>query len=82
MEGHQNGSHNELYEKVGRIEGTLGGLDAKIDRFIETYGPASADTERRLRAVEGEVQRAKGMAAIIGGALGLLASYVKDWFHR
>ena len=74
-----NGSHSDIYEKVGRVEGTLNGLDKKIDRLLDSH----ATTQERLGRLEQLAAKATGIAVVISALVGVTASSIRDaFFHK
>ena len=78
---HSNGAHNDLYEKVGRIEGTLDSLDKKFDELILAFSTNRDATSARVSKIEGEMNRAKGFAAAVGALSGIITSSIRGIVH-
>lgn len=88
---HRNGSHSDLYEKVGRLEGQViegfAGLNAKLDRFLVVYDQHVRTEEDRIGVLEErvskntqDISRAKGIAGVIAATVSVGASFAKDLF--
>lgn len=73
---------NQLYEKVGKIEGLLVSLDHKLTEFIERDLIAHSDLEKRVRVLENEKSRLLGIASVLSALVGFAVSWAKDWFTR
>lgn len=65
-------SNTEIFERLGRIEQTL----ARIDERTKSHDSAHGDHEQRIRALERDNDKRKGVMAtlslfssIVGGAL-------------
>lgn len=82
-------SHNDLYEKVGRIEGIVISLDKKLSEFIDasneqrkSFEQSDKSLEARIRKLENDKYLVQGAFAVVSGIFGFMASWLRDWFMK
>ena len=71
---------NKIYQSVGRLEGTVDGINNRLDRMNGTV----ANNTKRVNKNAGELNKIKGYALAIGGVAGLavqpIMSILKKFF--
>lgn len=69
---------SDLHRALGRIEGLVEGIDAKIDGMNGTV----KHHDDRIREVESAQSRAAGRQSVIGSIAGLIGGALAAWFGR
>jgi len=72
---------NDIYSRLGNLEGTMRGVDKKIDTFIAHDTEAYEALEKRVRSLESERSKLYGIVAGVSAVVGFAVSFVKDWLH-
>ena len=80
----ENQNHNhklrlyDVYEKIGKLEGTVYQMDKKLDMVINDYGI-------RINKVETNCDTIKGKAAgigMVGGFIGAIIGFLISFFKK
>lgn len=72
---------NDIYSRLGNLEGTMRSVDKKIDTFIAHDTEAHEALEKRVRSLESERSKLYGIVAGVSAVVGFAVSFVKDWLH-
>lgn len=76
--GTDNGDHNALFEKVGKLDGLVQGIDCKIDQILESVG----GLDKRVRRVENESAKVKGWALGIAGTISVVMGLARELIFK
>jgi hypothetical protein len=70
-------NNEQLHRDLGRVEGTVSAVAAKVDRIEAKLDAALAHIERQKGARRATIAIASGIATLVGFLAGLIGTYIK-----
>jgi len=78
----ENQSHYALFEKVGRIDGTVTSLEKKMDSLLGGFTDYQKSIDERVKSLERDRSNIMGGVLAISVFVSIIYSLIKDWFHK